>query len=465
MHLRLLAAVNANQQTLFIDNLGRIEDWALPLSLRIDEERMRITHVDVFRSQVTVERSQGVPHSVTADVVIAGESEPPPITEAIQRVPGGWYSDGYVFDDAGRQVCCLIYSRHGRQGRDGREGLVVQNLRPFSERQHRGSGNEKLAWISLETVPADVVVVTSPLSLSVQIRGYDGGFVPGGIHDQFVIEPSDLRTVPVTSHLRCDGEDISFVVDQVAYHLRVLRVDTFFCDIPTPQRFALVQSATLLDELLINTSYEFLDGPKTHPVRTSSCIHNSADPRRALEEDAKQFLLERFNGRGPSIEHFKQKLTEYATASCKEFEQTVGRAPRGVPIPLRIQAEMQWALPGIRRDLLSYFVWVEWPEQELVQLLFEDVLAEQQRTELERKRREIREREDRERRRLAEERERLRLEQERLRLAAERARMERRRKALADSFVVRGRMAGTLCIASVMGFLLMFVRAKRGAAK
>lgn len=459
VRLTLAASVNAQQNVLIVNGVEPVKDLAMPFWLRVDEEQMKVMGVDDFRGQLTVVRSRGVSHSVTAEVVTVAEPQEALLGGQPRRVPQGWYLDGYVFDNRGTEVRCIFDFRQASRKSDWRQSVVADNLRPLGGNLRRPRSNQGAASIPLETVPANLRIVASPQSLAVQIWGYDGGYDSTGIHDQFVIEPSPGST---PSNLRVDGEDVCFVVGEVGYHLRVVEFDAFTCDIPTPQRLAFDQPAMVLDDLPVIPMYTFLDGPDTHPVSTSSSLHGQSDARAAVEEEARLFLLERFNGRGSSIAEFKSRLADYCAQVDGEFERTVGRSPNGVPIPYLVQAQTSWKVSGIGRDELTYSVWREWPEQELIQLLFEDVLAEQQKQELARKRREIQEQKQRERQQQELERERIAKEREERRRAVEQARMERQRQAFLQSLVARRRVAGTLCIASVICFFLVRVRRGQG---
>ncbi len=175
------------------------------------------------------------------------------------------------------------------------------------------------------------------------------------------------------------------------------------------------------------------------------------------------FLLERFNGRGATIAEFESRLAEYRSEVSGEFERTVGRQPRGVPIPYRAEAETRWEGNNVERDKLLYCVWKEWPEAELVQLLFEDVLEEAQRQELERKRAEIRAEQERERLRVIEEEKQRRAAEEQRRLAIEQERKERQHAALLQSLAIRFRIASVLCLGGIVCFVMVRVRSRKGA--
>lgn len=66
----LAASVNKQQNVLLLQSVELIAPLPLPVTVQVDDEPMKVIAVDTFRNAVTVERTQGVAHSVSAPVTL-----------------------------------------------------------------------------------------------------------------------------------------------------------------------------------------------------------------------------------------------------------------------------------------------------------------------------------------------------------------------------------------------------------
>lgn len=74
--LGLAASVNSQQTEIFLSDLDPLSGEALPLQVQLGDEKMTVTAVSDFRTSVTVERANGVAHSVTSDFWLLAAETP-----------------------------------------------------------------------------------------------------------------------------------------------------------------------------------------------------------------------------------------------------------------------------------------------------------------------------------------------------------------------------------------------------
>lgn len=72
--LNLQAAVNSNQTAILVETIDPVKGRELPFRIRIDDEVLTVTKAEDFSDSLTVDRADGQPHNVTAQIEIIEES-------------------------------------------------------------------------------------------------------------------------------------------------------------------------------------------------------------------------------------------------------------------------------------------------------------------------------------------------------------------------------------------------------
>jgi hypothetical protein len=303
----------------------------------------------------------------------------------VLRVPGGWYCDGYVFDDSGTKIVCAFYFRIDRPPEIEFQSILhnyVANLTP-------APGSAK----SLASVPAQLSAeIISNNQFAIVIRGQDGGLNPQG--DRIPLNATGVSdSPPPFTHARVDERDCTFVFGDAGFLLRINSFDSMKADFLSPLHFRCIQPAMTLDGNHSPEKLRFLE-PADHELPPAEV---KIPPREILADSAKHFFEQRF-GKGLPIETFKPKLEQYMNEVKSEFERTAGRQAKGIPVPVFITAQVTW--PEVQpKSQLRYCVWGEWTRQALIELIFPGEFEQQR--ELERQRQE-QARENEKRRRTAE---------------------------------------------------------------
>lgn len=399
-------------------------------------------------------------------VVVPANGRP----QTVKRVPGGWYCDGYVFDDSGTKIRSAFFFRSAQINQTTEFTAAQRNLAGMEFSLSPSSRLHSQSRIALETVPAHLNLrnlnsTQQQLLLSDPGRRRD-------VNPIFSLPSGGEPITGTTKHLRVNGADFSFSCDTASLHGRILSFDATTAGLASPRRFLFDQPVWTLDEFQKEESkYRFMDGVRSHPVVETSDIHHRvrrsrADVRANLENQVRSFLQRQFS-RPQTFEELRRKLEQYRQRVTREFERTVGRPPAGIPIPHRVRARMSWIDFPVGYE---YSVWSEWPIEVLLtrydpRLMQVDAARQQamrRQRELQRQQ-QIAEKKRREemRKRIAEE------QKKKAEAAAERVAEEKRAGFLQEhlnrSTTKRAIVAGVLCLLSLIGIIGLAMTRKTGS--
>ena len=389
-------------------------------------------------------------------VVVPANGRP----QTVKRVPGGWYCDGYVFDETGTKIRRAFFFRSAQINQTTEFTAAQRNLAGMEFSLSTSSRVQSQSRIALETVPAylnlrNLSSTQQQLFLSDPGRRRD-------INPIFSLPSGGEPITGTTRHVRVNGSDFSFSCDTASLHGRILSFDATTAGLASPRRFLFDQPVWTLDGFQKDKSeYRFLDGNRSHPVVETSVIHQRvrrgrSDVRARLENQVRSFLQRQFT-RPQTFEELRRKLEQYRQRVTREFERTVGRSPAGIPIPHRVRARMSWIDFPVGYE---YSVWSEWPIEVLLtrydpRLMQVDSARQEaiRRQREQQRQQQIAERKRREemRKRIAEE------QQKKAEAAAERVAEEKRAAFLQEhlnrSTTTRVIVAGVLGLLSIAGII------------
>ncbi|MEZ6137529.1 MAG: hypothetical protein R3C53_21790 [Pirellulaceae bacterium] len=112
----LTAALNSSQTVIYVNDLSPFAGEGLPLEIQIGDERMTVTNVDDFRTELTVSRREGADHSVSSIAVILQDTDPAtsPSLPSVAKNKLRWTPSS---SQIGKHIV-RIKARHGTQERD-----------------------------------------------------------------------------------------------------------------------------------------------------------------------------------------------------------------------------------------------------------------------------------------------------------------------------------------------------------
>ncbi len=456
--LTLAAAVNAEQDVVYVNDLSGLLALEPPFTLTIGSEVMTVHSLDHFRDALAVQRQVGQPHSVT-ELAVAFQGRP---AEPILRVPGGWLCRGYVFDDHGTELRAVLQPRsefflapkrkaerlsHSYQNLPGGQDGTVP---AFRNRQHA----ESIAW----------EVARGSVTLAGDTAGPGASF--GKLQLRFVGTGPNTTTRPEErieldsagylgrrfTHARVDGRDCALVLGKSGYHLRILEFDPQVIDVPAPQMFAWRQPTHDFDQLRSNAEYTFLDSSEPHPVATRLDGWIPLDDQEHLVRLVRQVLLGTDVISLFDLAEVRAAIAKYQQAARVEFAQITGRQAQGIPVAIPVQTQTNWRDDQVAPLQFHYWVWKDWSESELLALICPELLATDP-AESARHEAEVRQREEAERQRR---------EQEQQRLAQERR--VKRNAELRSSLQGRNWFAlGAALLGAVAAIGLVLSRGRREA--
>jgi hypothetical protein len=265
-------------------------------------------------------------------------------------VPGGWYCDGSIFDNSGEKLRCLVYPRHHLH----RQKI---QLRAYAE-------------TSLEGWPLNVTLQSGGITLT--------GFHPHhDIADQ--ITSSSLGTLPQGQPelMRTNGDNCTFFPgsgSQTGIHLRIIRFDSETAGLPASTRMSYDQPTFNLSDLKVDSPHSFIDGPPQPVVVSLSDALTGNEPQKFARFDvnsAAARVVHAVLQQGPQKDYDRAVLLlkQHIKEITPEFQRTMGRAPEGLPLAVRVLVNSTW--PDRSNEALLYYVWTEVPIDSALDPLFE----------------------------------------------------------------------------------------------
>lgn len=392
------------------------------------------------------------------------------VRRQVYRVPHGWYCDGYVYDDTGRNIRSAFYFRSARPNEADSLNRAKHNLNALKFHLRTVSGTQPLPQ-PLETAAAILNPGTVESTRPHLILTDPGRYRSRG-NPTIPLPVGDKPIVGSVTHLRIHGADFTFTCGSASLHARLLRFDAATAGLPSPRRFLFDQPSWTLDGFESGKRpYRFQDGPGPHPVIEISAVHRQSrddpkDRRQILEAEVRNTLQQQI-GRPQSFDDLKMKIEHYRQRVTPEFQKTVGRDPAGIPVPHTVEARTSWQ---DQRSSFEYSVWSEWPREVLLMTVIDPRVLQtdlarresirrqyeqqiQQRIAEKKHRQEMRKRIAEEQRRKAE-------------AAAHRAASEKRavylQEHLSRSTRTRFLAAAVLCLVSLTGIIGLAVRKPAG---
>lgn len=113
--LALAASMSGSQDILFVRDVGPLSRVPAPATLQIEDEIMEVTNVDDFRDAISVKRTNGTRHSVTAPVLIIAADTESPIKSSLPTMADNTLSWTPSLDQIGAQSVRMRASQGDRE--------------------------------------------------------------------------------------------------------------------------------------------------------------------------------------------------------------------------------------------------------------------------------------------------------------------------------------------------------------